>query len=209
MRQFWMKGVLLVLLAVGVGVAHAADPFVNGDAEAGAAKAAVCAACHGPGGNSGNAEWPSLAGQSPVYTYRQLQAYKDGTRQNALMSPQAAGLSDQDMRDLAAYYAVQEARPGVASEDSVEIAQPLYRGGDAARGLPACAACHGPAGVGNLGAGYPRIASQHAEYTAAQLRAYRAGERGKGATGQMMQAAAKHLTDEEIDALASYVTGLQ
>lgn len=209
MRQVLIKGLAPFLLAAAAGYAHATNPLVDGDAEAGAAKAAVCAACHGPNGNSGNPDWPSLAGQSPTYTYQQLQAFKSGQRSDMLMTPQAAMLSEQDMRDLAAYYAAQVPRPGVASEAAVAVAEPLYRGGDAERGVPACLACHGPTGNGNAGAGYPRIAGQHAQYIAKELREYRSAERGSGVAGQMMQAAAKHLTDEEIDALASYVTGLR
>lgn len=209
MRQVLIKGLAPLLLAAAAGYAHAANPLVDGDAEAGAGKAAVCAACHGPNGNSVNPDWPSLAGQSPTYAYRQLQAFANGERNDILMTPQAAMLSDQDMRDLAAYFAEQTPSPGVASEAAVPVAQPLYRGGDSERGIPACAACHGPAGTGNAGAAYPRIAGLHAQYIAKELREYRSGERGTGVNGQMMQAAAQHLSDEEIDALASYVTGLR
>lgn len=205
-----MKRVILACCAVLAGVAHAqTNVFTGGDAEAGAAKAAVCAACHGANGNSNNPEWPVLAGQHARYTYQQLVAYKTGERKNAIMMGQAAGLSDDDMRDLAAYYAEQEAKPRAASEEAVELAEPLWFGGDSERGLASCTGCHGPAGLGNAGAAYPRISAQHAQYTATQLRAYRDGERGAGTKGQMMQGVAKHLTDEEIEALSAYVAGLQ
>jgi cytochrome c553 len=207
-----MRPVFAVALFL-TGVAHAGpDPFVGGDAEAGAAKAAVCTACHGPGGNSINPEWPSLAGQHALYTYEQLKVLKSGERRSPVMGPQAAGLSDQDMRDLAAYYATQTPKPGVASPDSLEVADPLYRAGDAERGLPACIACHGPQGKGNAAAGYPRVAGQHATYNAAVLRVLRslpANEFPVGSPVRIMAEVASLLTDAEIDALASYLNGLQ
>lgn len=203
-----MKRILLACATLVFGAAHASEPFTDGDAEAGQGKAAVCAACHGVDGNSTNPEWPSLAGQHARYTYEQLRAYKDGTRSNAVMQGQVANLSDEDMRDLAAFYATQRPQPRAASEDAVKLAQPLWRGGDLERGLASCAACHGPSGVGNAGAGYPRLAGQHAKYSAVSLRAYRDGERGHGINGEMMQHIAALLTDEEIDALASYIEGL-
>lgn len=205
-----MKRTLLAIWLLASGTALAAEnPLVKGDAEAGQQKSATCAACHGPDGNSSNPEWPVIAGQHPRYLVDQLKAYKSGERRNAVMQGQAAGLSEQDMQDLAAYYAKQEAKPRTASEDAVAIAQPLWRAGDAERGMPACAACHGPAGIGNAGAAYPGLSGQHPQYTATQLKAYRAGERGQGTSGQMMQHVAAELTDEEIEALASYAAGLQ
>lgn len=207
-----MKRVLLaaaLCVPMMASAEGAKDPLVKGDAAAGAAKAAVCGACHGPSGNSANAEWPKLAGQSQVYIYSSLKAYKSGERKNPVMAGQVAALSDQDMRDLAAHYATLKMSPGVASKDAVAIAEKLYRAGDAARGLPACAGCHGPKGAGNAAAGYPRVGGQHATYDAAQLRAFRAGERSKSAGGLMMAAVAAKLTDQEIDALASYLNGLQ
>ncbi|SHG64103.1 Cytochrome c553 [Hydrocarboniphaga daqingensis] len=189
--------------------APAKDPFTQGDAAAGATKAAVCAACHGAGGNSAMPEWPNLAGQGSTYIVSQLKAFKSGARKNAIMMGQAAALSDADMADIAAYLTAQKVRPGLASKDAVAVAEPLYRGGDASRGLPACSGCHGPRGAGNPAAGYPRIGAQHATYTATQLTAYKSGERGATGTGQMMQAVAAKLTDAEIQALASYVNGLQ
>ena len=196
------------------------SPFLKGDAKAGEAKAATCAACHGPGGNSNNPVWPKIAGQGAPYAYAQLKAFKMAMNQeheaakaemrmDPVMSAQAAALSDQDMQDLAVYFATQTPKPGVASEDAIALAEPLYRAGDAERSIPACAACHGPAGAGNPAASYPRLAGQHAPYTAKQLKAYRAGERKAGANGQMMAEVAAELTDEEIAALASYINGLQ
>ena len=207
-----MKRLLLLSLLACAGSAFAenpADPFVNGNAEAGAAKAATCAACHGPGGNSVNPEWPKLAGQNSKYIYTQLVAFKSGTRKQPIMMGQATLLSDQEMRDVAAFFSAQKQQPGVASPDSVKVAEKIFRAGDVKRDLPACESCHGPKGVGNPGSGYARIGGQHAAYTAGQLKNFRSGERNQGANGQMMTAVASKLTDAEIEALASYLNGLQ
>lgn len=203
---------LLVACAMGLsasGFAAEGSPLLKGDAKAGEGKAAGCAACHGPKGNSATPAWPKLAGQSAVYTYEQLKHFKDGSRKNGLMAPMAAPLSEQDMIDLALFFATQPASPGVASESSVAVAETIYRAGIADRGIPACSACHGPTGAGNPAAGYPRLGGQHAEYNSLQLNAYRAGERKQGAKGLMMSQVAADLTDEEIAALASYINGLQ
>lgn len=196
-------------MALATETAH--DPFTQGSAEAGAAKAAVCSACHGPAGKSSNPEWPKLAGQSSRYTYQQLQNYKNGVRKNPLMSAQAAALSDQDMRDLAAYFAAQPFSPGVASEAAVATAQKIYRSGDATRELPACAACHLPNGAGVAASAYPRLGGQHSTYAAKSLRDYRELSKAALPDGNLrtMATVAGKLTDAEIEALASYVNGLQ
>ncbi|SFF24605.1 Cytochrome c553 [Fontimonas thermophila] len=187
------------------------DPFTQGSAEAGAAKAATCVACHGPAGSSSNPEWPKLAGQGSRYLYEQLKRFKAGERKNPLMAAQAAALSDQDMRDLAAYFAAQPFAPGVASASAVPVAQKLYRAGDAARGLPACAACHLPDGAGVAASGYPRLGGQHATYAAKMLREYRdlAAQGALEGNPGIMAAVAAKLSDAEIEALASYINGLQ
>lgn len=187
------------------------DPLTHGSVEAGSAKSATCTACHGPGGNSANPEWPKLAGQSARYISEQLHRFKAGERQNPLMQPQAAALSDEDIANLAAYFAAQPAAPGVGSADAVPVAQKLFRAGDAARGLPACAACHGPAGAGVSPAAFPRIGGQHSVYVASRLKAYREDSKAALPEGnhKIMAAVAAKLSDEEIAALASYVNGLQ
>lgn len=187
------------------------DLFTQGDASAGAKKASTCFACHGPGGNGSiSPTFPKLADQGSRYIFEQLGEFKKGTRKNPIMHAQTASLSEQDMRDLAAYFAAQKFVPGVASPKSVKVAQPLYRGGDPARGLPACAACHGPRGEGNPAAAYPRIAGQNSKYIATQLEAYKAGTRGgANARGKIMQQVASKLTDQDIQALSGYVSGLQ
>jgi cytochrome c553 len=174
----------------------------------------VCAACHGADGNSAIPANPSLAGQHPEYLYKQLTNFKgkDGKpaeRVNGVMAGMVAGLSDQDMRNLAAYYAGQKANGGQAkgSRESIELGQKLWRGGDQSKGLPACAGCHGPAGAG-MPAQYPRIAGQHADYTEAQLKTFRVGERAND-PAKMMRMIAVKMTDAEIKAVSDYAAGLR
>ena len=195
----WLAGAALVLTGVFSGPATAA-----GDAEAGKAKSGVCAACHGANGNSANPQWPSLAGQHASYIIAQLQYFKSGQRENVLMSSQAVGLSDEDMADLAAYYAGLPLEVPGAVEAAVESGESVYRGGNGNTGLSACIGCHGPAGRGNPGAAMPAIGGQHATYTTSTLKAYRSGER----VNAMMNGIAKRLTDAEIEALAGYLQGL-
>lgn len=211
-----IKRALLVcaLLAPALSFAEGkADPFTHGDAAAGSAKSAPCVACHGVGGNGIiNPEWPKLAGQHSAYTAAQLQHFKAGERKNPVMTGQVQGLSEQDMADIGAHFATLKPVPGVASKDAIAIAEKLYRAGDAARGLPACASCHGPTGAGNPAAHYPRVGGQNAAYSSNQLAAYKKGkdgERGGGKHALIMSAVAAKLTDAEIAALASYVAGLQ
>ena len=210
MKRFMLVAALSVAPIAWAQDAGKADPFTGGDPQAGAGKAAVCGACHGPGGNSSNPEWPKLAGQHAAYTYQALKKLKSGVRKAPVMNAQAQPLSDQDMRDLAAHFAAQKPVPGVASPDAVPVAQKLYRAGDATRQLPACAACHGPQGSGNAAAKYPRIGGQHAKYAALALRNYRAqaGAADAEPNTAVMATIAGKLTDAEIDALASYINGL-
>jgi cytochrome c553 len=192
------------------GAGPAKDAFTQGDAGAGGTRASACFACHGPGGNGAiNPEWPKLAGQHSSYIYEQLLAFKSNERKNPVMLGQASALSDQDMRTVAAYFAAQKPVPGVASKDSIAVAEKLYRAGDATRGLPACEACHGPTGAGNAAAQFPRLGGQNSAYAANQLKNYRSGQRGAGVKGPMMAAVASKLSDQEIEALASYISGLQ
>lgn len=180
----------------------------TGSVEKGQAKAAACVACHGVNGNSSNPEWPNLAGQGAPYIKRQLQAFKSGARQNPLMTPMAVGLSEEDMEDLAAYFAAQTPAGLEAEPSKVALGQRLYRGGDDKTGVPSCAACHGPSGHGNPAASYPAIGGQHATYAAAQLRNYRAGTRQTD-PNRTMRDVASTLSDEQIEALASYLQGLR
>jgi cytochrome c553 len=192
-----------------------------GDAKAGQTKAGACAACHGLDGNSADAQYPKLASQQERYIARQLAMFKTGERQNPIMMPMATALSSQDMRDVGAYFASQKVRPGVADDSVIKdgphqgmkfyaVGERLYRGGDAARGIPACMACHGPSGAGNPGPAYPNLGGQHASYVSAKLTAFRGGlVLGKGDyANPVMSQVTKGLTDEEIQALATYVEGL-
>lgn len=180
-----------------------------GDATAGQAKAAVCGACHGLDGNSADAQYPKLAGQSEQYIVRQLTDFKSGKRQNPIMLGMATPLSTQDMHDIGAYFASQKPVPGVADQALVERGQTLFRQGDPTLGVPACMACHSIDGSGNPGAMYPHLAGQHAQYIEATLKAWHDGDSwGTDAYSQIMPTIAKKLDANDIAALASYIEGL-
>ena len=209
-RLFMPVGLLLVAALAPASGSLAAGDVPSGDAQSGQEKSATCAACHGADGNSINPEWPSLAGQHPSYLSDALHDFKNGQRNNVLMSGQAAALEDQDIEDLAAFYATQEPSQRTADPTLVEQGERLYRGGNIEKGVSACMACHGPGGRGNPGAGYPVLAGQHATYTANQLMAYRVGERQTDADqNQVMRNIAALMSDKEIQAVASYIQGLQ
>ena len=180
---------------------------VEGDVEAGKAKSATCVACHGTDGNSAIAMYPKIAGQHAEYIYKQLKEFKSGTRKDPVMLPMVAALSDQDMKDLAAYFASQTMSAGATPENVVEEGQYLYRGGDKERGIPACIACHGPRGVGHSLAGFPKISFQHPDYIKSQLEKFRSGERNNDMNGMMRDIAVK-LTDKDIEILSKYMSGL-
>lgn len=184
--------------------------LAQGSAEAGQAKAVSCGACHGIDGNSLSPAWPNLAGQHASYFIRQLEAYQNGERQDALMTTLASGLSAEDMADLAAYYATLPAMQRGADPELVELGQSVYRSGLPDRGVAACIACHGPSGRGNPLASFPVVRGQHATYTVATLHAYATGERrSDGSVNQMMRDIAVSLREDEILAVASYIQGLR
>lgn len=195
--------------------------YAQGSADAGAAKAGVCIACHGPNGNSTNPEWPNLAGQNAAYIAEQLRLFRAGQRSSTpnamVMTAQAAALSDEDIADLGAYFATQTPSGLEADPSYWKAGEALYRGGDQARELPACMACHGPVGRGNPAAAYPALRAQHSVYTAQQLTEYANAARYKDATGashdpknaHMMETIAKQLTAEDIRNLASYIQGMR
>jgi cytochrome c553 len=207
----------LVALAA-VGLLWAAQAAAQGTAKPDVAKGEsiakqVCAACHAADGNSAIAANPKLAGQFHEYLHKQLvnfkpQGAKKAERDNAIMAGMVANLSADDMRNVAAYYAGQKLRPAVAgSKELAAHGQKLWRGGNAASGVPACAGCHGPDGAG-IPRQFPRLAGQFAEYVEAQLKLFRAGGRSNDANG-MMRGVAARMTDQEIKAVAEYAAGLR
>lgn len=166
----------------------------------------ACLSCHGANGNSGGAANPKLAAQHPEYVHKQLDDFKAKARNNGIMSPYAAALSEQEMKDVGAYLAKQTLKPATAkNKDTIEAGQKIYRGGIAAKGVPACAACHGPTGAG-IPAQYPRIGGQWSEYTEAQLVAFRQGTRKNN---PVMTTIAAKMSDAEIKAVADYVAGIR
>ena len=219
MRAGW-AGLALLAATLSYAQTSAApdnNPFSTGKAQDGAAKTAVCTACHGPNGNSVNPEWPRLAGQSAVYIAEQLKLFKTQVRANPVMMPMASGLSDQDVNDVAVYYESQTPQGLEADPSYWQAGESLYRRGDRARNIPACVACHGPGGRGNLAAGYPALRAQQSVYVVKQLNDYASGARYPGAknpaqpsrNGAMMLTIAKRLTPEDIRNVASYVQGLR
>jgi len=203
-----MTAKLVAALSLVAALGWTSSALAAGSKEAGQAKAATCSACHGMDGNSVNPEWPNLAGQGEVYLIRQLKAFHAGQRQNVLMSPMAAILSDQDMADLAAYFSLQTVRGGEADPSKFKAGQRVYRSGKVNEQVMACAGCHGPDGRGNAPAGFPAVHGQHAAYVAAQLRAYKSGARTTD-PNQMMRTVAASLSEDEIDAVASFIQGLR
>ncbi len=193
--------------------------FAAGDAAKGKAKSATCTACHGANGNSMVPNFPKLAGQGEQYLFKQLEDFKSNQRQDGLMAGIVAVLTPEDMADLSAHFSKQTIAQGVASKTAnITLGEKLYRGGDKSRGIAACMACHGPQGAGIPSAGFPALASQHAAYTAKQLKDFRqvaintqTDAKTPARTNdnrKMMTAFAKSLTNAEIDALAQYIAGL-
>ena len=215
-----LRIVFTALLATAAPIAWCA-----GSADAGAAKAATCLACHGMNGNSTNPEWPNLAGQNAAYIVGQLHLFHDGKRTGmpgnvnaVMMPPMAATLSDQDIEDVAAYYATQVPAGLEADPSYYQSGRVLYVRGDAARQIPACAACHGPVGRGNPDAGYPALRGQHSVYLIRQLETYSADNRytktAKGASSggdndAIMHAIASRLSAEDMRNLASFIQGMR
>ena len=200
--------IFFVLVGTSFGIQAAGDP------EAGKQKFVSCAACHGSDGNSLVDINPKLAGQHSEYIIKQLNDFKLASqtggaegRNNAVMNGMAAGLSDQDMMDIAAFLLDQKPSEGTTPEDVIAVGEKLYRGGDNERGIAACIACHGPRGDGMGLAKFPDISGQHAAYVKSQLEAFRSGQRANDPNG-MMQDIAKRLTDEDIDTLSKYLGGL-
>jgi cytochrome c553 len=202
--SFLLRAIASLLVLISL------QAFAKGDAAAGQAKSAICAACHGVDGNSAVPNWPKLAGQHEKYLVRQVMLIKSGDRQVPEMLGIVPGLGDQDIEDLAAYFASHETTLGVADESKVTLGERIYRAGNAESGVPACMSCHGPAGEGNPLAGYPALAGQHSMYTNKMLTGFRAGENygEDDMPSGIMNGSASELNDEEIEAVASYIQGL-
>lgn len=206
---------LFVLITL-VSLQANASSLVDGDAAEGKNKSATCSACHGAEGNSANPDWPNIAGQNAKYLVAQLKAFQPGEngepalRSDPLMTSMAMPLSDQDIRDLAVYFeGLPTAVNSVANDSTVARAEALYRGGNEEDKAAACLACHGPTGRGNPAATYPALNGQHAKYTAKQLRDYASGARQSDGKTSIMRDIASRLSNEDIEAIASYVQGLK
>ena len=199
------------------------------DLKAGEEKAMVCVACHGPGGVSANPDWPSLAGQGQKYLEKQLKDFKSGDRPSMVMQPQAGLLSDEDIANVAAYFAAQTPPPAATEgagdnpEELLALGEALYRGGDMSKNVPACMACHGPTGAGIEPAAFPRVSGQHAKYTRTQLDAFKmaaqiddqASETDRATLvvrandpNGMMRDVADKLTPKQTEAVVCYMQGL-
>ncbi|GMU72095.1 MAG: cytochrome c4 [Burkholderiales bacterium] len=210
-----MKRTLLLAVAIGLPAFAVAQAPAKPDlAKARDTVNQVCAACHGTDGTSALPANPSLAGMPADYITAQLAHFKSGVRQNAIMQGFASTLTDADMVSLGAFFASQPSKPNIAKDASlVRLGQKLWRAGDAATGVPACSACHGPTGAG-IPKLYPRIGGQWSDYTLVQLKAFKAGERGmdkagKDVQGRIMHGVAQGLTEEQMRALAEYAQGLR
>ena len=208
----------VLALAAAAAFAFPAGAGAQGTAKADSAKgkqiaSQVCVACHADDGNSALPANPKLAGQFPEYLHKQLanfkaQGGKKAERENAVMAGMVANLSEEDMRNVAGYYAAQKLKPETArSKELAAQGQKLYRGGNLASGVAACAACHGPDGAGIPGQ-YPRLSGQFAAYIEAQLTAFKSGARSNDASG-MMRGIAARMSEPEIKAVAEYVAGLR
>lgn len=202
MKRFW------IYAAVISGAIAGNAALAEANAQSGAAKAVICQACHGANGNSVNPEWPSLAGLGADYIAEQLQAFKEGRRKSPIMMPMAAPLSSQDMADLGAHFGGL-VNTGLNADPAYwQAGEKLYRGGDKAREIPACMACHGPTGRGNEAAKFPALRGQEGVYVVNQLNDYASGARPPG-PGGIMPTVAKRLSADDIRNLSSYVQGLR
>ncbi|NVK21988.1 MAG: cytochrome c4 [Kangiellaceae bacterium] len=202
------KLAIFALILLGASVSAQA-----GDEAKGAQLAAQCAACHGKDGNSTTPMWPKLAGQNAEYIVKQLMDFKVGAadktkgRYEASMAPMAANLSEQDMQDLAAYYMAQETQMGAVKAEFLELGKKIYFQGDAERGVPACAACHGATGQGLNLAKYPSVSGQHPQYAIKQLKMFAAGERNNDEAAVMRDIAIR-MSEQQIEAVANFMLGL-
>jgi len=205
------KAILFTLVACftqSAAFANEEKP-VTGDAAKGKTLSAVCAACHGADGNSVNPDWPKIAGQGEKYIIKQLKDFRSDKRAEATMTPMAKGIaSDEDVLHLAAYFSSQKTKLGTANKDKVSLGEAIYKGGVMESGVAACSACHGPTGIGNGPAKYPRVSGQHAKYLVTQLKNFKSASRSND-TGKIMRNIALKMTDAEMEAVAEYMSGLR
>jgi len=201
-----MKKMLLTMV-ISVTLAMSTSVMAAGNIAAGKTKAVMCAACHGADGNSASDMFPKLAGQGEAYLVKQLTEFKSGVRNNVIMMPMAAGLSEQDMADVAAYFSSKKITPGAVSEDLFAAGQKIFRAGNKESGVPACMACHGPTGAGVPAAKWPALSGQHSAYVEAQLNSFAGGTRSND-PNSMMRDIASRMKAEEMKAVAAYVAGL-
>ena len=210
----YRNSLLLSLIILVSGSVYAASDKAEikavkrGDPQAGSELVATCAGCHGADGNSVVGQWPTLAGQRESYTLAQLIHVQKGERMIESMMGLLDNYSEDQLRDIAAFYAVQEVKVGQADSINFELGQRIYRAGNLSNGVPACTGCHGPQGKGVESAGYPMLSGQKAEYVVTSLVAYKNGERVHSSNAKIMQGIAVRLTTEEIRAVANYVSGL-
>jgi cytochrome c553 len=208
-----------IIFSVSSTAIASGDGHTVGDAEAGKALSASCAACHGSDGNSPAPSFPKIAGLGEKYLYKQLQDIQSGARAIVAMTGQLDNKSEQDLKDLAAYFDSQTMQLSGAKKmkvrvnagievDALKLGERVYRAGNAEVGIPSCMGCHSPRGLGNAPAGYPRLSGQYADYIALQLRAFRAGERTNDGDSKTMRSVAEHMSDAEIDSVANYISGL-
>ena len=210
----YRNSLLLSLIILVSGSIYAASDKAEikavkrGDPQAGSELVATCAGCHGADGNSVVGQWPTLAGQRESYTLAQLIHVQKGERMIESMMGLLDNYSEDQLRDIAAFYAAQEVKVGQADSINFELGQRIYRAGNLSNGVPACTGCHGPQGKGVESAGYPMLSGQKAEYVVTSLVAYKNGERVHSSNAKIMQGTAARLTTEEIRAVANYVSGL-
>jgi cytochrome c553 len=202
MKASLLGAIILALSGLVSFTANAAD------IEAGKAKSAVCAACHGADGNSANAAWPSLAGQHATYIYKQLQDFKEGRRNDATMAGMVALLNDEDMKNVAAYFESQQPKAVAFDPDMIEMGENIYRGGITETSVAACMSCHSPSGKGNGPAGWPSLKGQHPEYLVLQMQNFKQGLRTND-SGEMMRNVVVRMSDREMKSVAAYIAGIE
>ena len=200
--------IIIILSVLLVGAGNAPSIEERGDSKKGETLVATCSACHGVDGNSLAGLWPSIAGQNYKYLLKQLRLVKSGDRQIDQMIGQLDNLSDQDLKDIASFYSIQNNTIGKVEEDKLELGKKLYYAGNLEKGIPACTACHSPRGLGNGPAAYPLLSGQQPDYVEKALKDYRSGERLNDDPSKIMIAIAYKLDDTEIEALSSFVHGL-